>query len=387
MTTPLGEWTFWADQAVPPHNPIGPVSVTGFSCSWALSGFGAGEAIVPVEESGLTRTDLLRFWGWRLWAFYEGQPVWAGFPTDLEDTGGAAVSLAFTELTGYLNKKQHAMVATFDQVEQTEIAWDLARRLDNISVPIVREPGPGFLRDRRYEYLEGESRGGLLANLSEVIEGPEFRSEYYMTGGRPGCRLRIAYPRAGRETGLGLTVPGGASTFRARWSAEKMRTRTFAVGELPENAEPDEQAPVEVVVLPQAGIPAIDEVDNWPSVILRETLKERAETASRNYARPVLTLEAEMPVSAPVLGSYGVGDDVAVNITDALMPGGLITPARLVSMRANAGAGSVAWTVSNVLPAPKPHDTLTARLDYLGGITTGLFHARIQNAGDGGIDP
>jgi hypothetical protein len=99
-----------------------------------------------------------------------------------------------------------------------------------------------------------------------------------------------------------------------------------------------------------------------------------------------MTLEATMPVATPVIGSYGVGDDVDVLITDALMPGGLSAAARLLSAQANAGQGTVAWTVSTVLPPPQPRESLTARLGYLDGMTSGMFHTNLE-APPGGIEP
>jgi hypothetical protein len=374
-----GEWTFYADQAdarlTPAHAALGPVQVTGFSCNWQLSGFGAGEATIPIEGNALSRYDLLRFYSYRLWAFYDGQPVWAGLPTDLDDDGGSAVAVAFTELPGYLNRKMHATTDRYEQIEQTVIARALAARLENISVPIVTEPGPGVLRDRSYDFLEGQSRGELLVNLCEVIDGPQFRAEYALTAqGRPGCTLRIAYPGVGRPTGLGVVVPGQGVSFRARWSGEQQRTRTFAVGELPENAPEDARRPVEFVGRPQPGIPNIDSADDWPGVTLPETLRERAQTNATIYADPTLELEATVPVNDPPLGSYGVGDPVSVLLTDTLMPAGFAVAGQLTGISLNAAEGTVAWTVTVTQPPPKPRASLTGQLEHLASMTTGLFH-------------
>lgn len=385
-----GEWTFWADNARPsaglftPHTPIGPVICTSFTCSWALSGYGKAEATIPIEQGGLDRADLLRFWGWRLFAFYKGEPIWAGYPTGLSDTGGAAVTLAFDELIGYLWNKQHATTRTYTQVEQTIIADNLAARLDNISVLRILDPGPGFLRDRSYQYLEGQSRGELLTNLSEVIGGPEFRSEYVMEGGRPAAKLRIAYPRAGSDTGLGLVVPGGAAEFNAQWSGERLRTRTFAVGELPEDAPANARRPVVVVVRDQLGppgLPAVDGVDDYPGVILRSTLQERANTNATIYAGPSLALDATVAASSPPLGTYGVGDDVNISLTDPLMPEGFTGVGRLTEMSADAAAGTVQWSVSVTQPPPKPNTragTLSERLSVFNSRQVNQFHRNLE---------
>jgi hypothetical protein len=371
------EWTFWADQADardPPNGygtgavnrpgyrletePIGPVQVTGFTCSWALNGWGNAEVVIPINQEGsITRRDLLRFYGWRLFASYGGVPVWAGLPTGLEDTGGAAVTMAFVELPGYLDRKQHAMRYNTPGggTEQTRIGADLAARYENIAVPIVQDPGPGFLRVRSYDYLEGQSRAELLQNLCAVIQGPQFRSEYDVNPatGRPRCTVRIAYPRVGRQgSGLGLTVPGQGVDFSAKWDGEIKRTRTFACGDLPDTAAANARRPIVMVVAEQLGIPNVDTVEDYPGVVLRNTLQERANAQAAIYGDPSLEITATMPLTDPLITSYGVGDDVVVNITDELMPEGLVVVGQLAELAADAIEGTATWTVT--IPQPPP---------------------------------
>jgi hypothetical protein len=375
-----GVWTFWADTAVPPHTQLGPLVVTGFSPTWRLSGFGAAEVTIPVAESpALSREQILSLWSWRLWASYDGRVVWAGLPTGVDDPGAASVALSFTELPGYLTKRVLDPAVRYTQIEQTEIARQLALPVADVGVQIITDPGPGFARDRSYELLEGaqDGRAELLTNLSQVISGPEFRAEYDLETGYPRCSLAIRYPRVGGDTGLGLVVPGGAVDFSARWDSDQLRTRTYAVGDVPEDAPEDTPKPVAVVDAPQAGLPRLDVVDDWPSVILQSTLEERAATNAQIYARPVLTLTAAVAVHDPPLWSYRVGDDVAVGLADPLMPGGLELTGVLTEVSASAADGTVSWTVAVTLPPPSPADTLASRLADLTRISTGTFRRRL----------
>ncbi|MDR1999028.1 MAG: hypothetical protein LBQ06_03670, partial [Frankiaceae bacterium] len=231
-----GEWTFYADRLEtasggtglgPPagYLQLGPVQLARFHYHRDLNAFGAGEAEILVGTSSLTRTDLLRLYGWRLWAYYEGTPVFCGWPTGLSDDGGASVTVTLTEITGFLHKRQYATTARHTQVEQVDIARQLAQPLQEIGVEVVTDAGPGFARDRSYTYLEN-SRAELLTNLANVISGPQVRTEYYMgLDGLPRARLRIAYPRVGSDIpDLGVTVPGGVITYSAKWDADLMRT-------------------------------------------------------------------------------------------------------------------------------------------------------------------
>jgi len=381
-------WTFFADSAVAPFADIGPVQVVAFTAGWQLSGFGSGEATIAIgPKSALTRAMLMQLWTWRLWAFYQGEPVWAGCATGVIDQGNQTVTVSLSELTGYLALKQYALNHTYTGAEQCSIAADLASPLSNIGVAVATQPGPGQNRDRTYTFLQS-SRAQMLTDLSQVISGPEFRSEYSAGSGGVGaaCTLRIAYPRVGSASGLAVVVPHGAISFRTTWAGDMMRTRTFAVGDLAPNAPTTATKPVVTIVAPQAGVPELDHVDDWPGVSVAATLNEYASSYSQSYAQPALSLEVVMPLMSPLLGSYLVGDDVAVSLADPLVPSGLNATGRLTALQLDAGTGTVTWTVSISLPHPRPYASLSAQLTALHRKTAGIFHNSLA-APPGGINP
>jgi hypothetical protein len=362
------------------------VQVVAFTADWQLSGFGSGEATIAIgPKSALSRSMLTQLWTWRLWAFYQGVPVWAGCPTGVIDQGNQTVTVALSELPGYLAVKQYALNHTYSGTEQCTIARDLAAPLANIGVPVTTQPGSGQNRDRTYTFLQN-SRAEMLTELSQVINGPEFRSEYAMGAGGAGCTLRIAYPRVGAAGNLAVVVPHGAISFRTSWVADMMRTRTFAVGDLAPNAPTTATRPVVTIVSPQAGVPELDHVDDWPGVSVTSTLNEHAAAYAQSYAQPALSLEVVMPLMSPVLGTYLVGDDVAVSMADPLVPAGLNATGRLTTLRLDAGSGTVTWTVSITLPHPRRYATLSQQLRSLHRKTAGIFHNSLA-APPGGINP
>lgn len=370
-----GRWTFWAD-AIVGAVPLGPVDVAAFSCTSLLSGFGSGQVTIDLP-SGVDSSRLLRLWSWRLWAYYDGAPYWCGVPSGITDDGRAQVGLTLTELPGYLHKRQMDVFPSkvYTGVEQTTIAAELAAPLSAVGVAVVAQPGAGFTRDRTYEYLGGNSRADLLVNLTQVLSGPEFRAEYSTgSGGLPGCTLRIAYPRVGSgQGGLGVTVDGSALAYSGAWDADQLRTHTFAVGDLPDNAAAGTPAPVAVVDNPQSDLPRLDAVDDWPGVVLTTTLKERADAASQQQAAPALKLSVTPSEAYPALGLYAVGDDVTVRITDPLIPDGMTATGRLTQLDVDAAAGTAAWTVAVPMPPPKTRETLTGRLNRLDAKVGGIF--------------
>ena len=360
-----GNWTFHVDQLVG-GVPLGPVQPTGFSCTWRHSGFGNGEITLPVSNGVIPEDRITRLWSWRVWALWQGTPVWCGVPTGVQDEGSESVTVTLTELTGYLEKRQLEQAWNVTQMEQTQIAAVLAQPVEDVGVSIVTDPGGGYLRDRTFEALEGQNRGELLTNLSQVIDGPQFRSEYGMTSaGLPYCRLMIGYPEVGSDTGLGITVPGHVTAYSAQWDADAMRTRTFAVGDLPDDAAEDAQKPVVTEDRPQPDLPRLDAVDDWPGTVLVSTLTERAQQQATANALPALQLTGTTRETFPPLSTYDVGDIVTINVTSPLMPGGLTDKGRLTEMTASAGSSSVAWTVQTSVPPPTVRPTLTRRLSRI----------------------
>lgn len=389
-----GEWTFWADMIADiggrppgeggppwPGAPLGNVDVSAFACTSRLNAFGHGQATV-VLPCGIDSERLRRLWSWRFWAFYDGLPYWCGVPSGITDENGAAwANITLTELPGYLTRRQWERPGSWttpgppDQWDQMIIAHEIAGPVNDVGVWIESDPGPGFPRTRSYEYLESTSRGQLLINLANVLDGPEFRSEYRMSGGRPYCVLKLAYPRVGSSgSGLGVTVPGGAVGYRATWDSDQLRTRTFAVGDLPEDASADTPRPVAVVDRPQPDLPRLDAVDDWPGTILQSTLAERARTMAATHAGPTLALTASPPESFPPITGYAVGDDVTLRAVTPLLPGGIDVTGRLIEIDINAQTGTATWTVATPSPPPVSRESLTRRLDRLDTTLSGVFH-------------
>jgi hypothetical protein len=389
-----GHWTFWADTivgrtAADPPIPLGPVDVSQFWCTSRLSNYGTGGVMVSLP-CGLPSDRLLALWSWRLWCFYDNDLYWCGVPSGIIDENGAeTVTLTLTELPGYLKHRQFDHFPFWDTkvdyplgMEQTAIARVLADGppavLGDVGVRVVTDPGPDpVLRDRKYEFLESDSRGQLLSNLCGVMGGPEFRAEYQMTNqGRPECILRIAYPRVGSgAAGLGVSVPGAALGYRAAWDSDQLRNWTWAVGDLPADAEPDTPRPSLLVRRPHDGMPRLDAVDDWPGTVLESTLLERAKTMNEAQSVPALQLTATPPESFPPITRYYVGDDVTVRAVTPLLPGGLDVTGRLVQVDVNAAEGTAIWTVSTPSPPPVYRESLTRRLDRLDTTTRALFQA------------
>jgi hypothetical protein len=170
-------------------------------------------------------------------------------------------------------------------------------------------------------------------------------------------------------------VPGGALGYRATWDSDQLRTMTFAVGDLPEDATAETPRPVAIVDRPQPDLPRLDAVDDWPGTILESTLAERARTYATTYAAPTLALSASPPESLPPITEYGVGDDVTIRAVTPLMPGGLDVTGRLIEIDVNAQTGIATWTVAAPSPPPVPRESLARRLDRLDTTLQGVFHS------------
>lgn len=362
-------WTFWADLYTGPgqFTPIGPLQCSAFTYTSTLSDFGSGSATLLAGTASLTDTDLLRLWGWRLFAFHDDLPVWCGMPTGITDAGDPMAPVTLTEITGYLGKRaQDQNNLTFGQAEQVQIAAALAAPLSQVGVQVSASTTTQILRDRTYQLYE-DTMGDLLTNLTQVINGPQFRTELTRPGAytSPGVTMRIAYPRVGTDTGLGITVPGSTLSYSLSWDADQLRTRTIALGDVADDADVNAARPVSIVSRPQDTLPQLDMVDDWSGTVLTTTLAEQAETSATQYAEPVLSLQATASCADPPLGTYNVGDTVTVNVTDPLLPGGLSVTGQLTGLQVDATAATAQWTVAVSLPAPQPRQTLIQQLRTL----------------------
>ena len=375
-----GHWTFWAD-AIVGGVPLGPVDVAKASFGTKLNDFGTGSATILLP-SGLDVARLQQLWSWRLWCFYDDgvtrpQPVWCGAPSGIVDAGQASVDMTFTELTGYLAKRTSDWSPSkiYAQAEQMTIASDLAAAVTDVGVTLAAGAASGIKRDRTYEYL-ASSRGQLLTELAGVLQGPQFRTEYdFASAGSPRCTLRVGYPRVGSGAAqLGVTMPGDALGYQATWDADQMRTRTFAVGDLPDNAASGAAKPVRVVDAPQANVPRLDAVDDWPGVVVQSTLIEYANTASQQQAAPALQLAVTPGLAEPQITTYDVGDDVTVNVATPLT-GSLQFTGQLIACDVDTAAGTAAWTIAVSLPPPRVRYHLARRLDRLDRTTSAIFRS------------
>jgi hypothetical protein len=380
-----GRWTFWAETMVG-RQRLGMVDVSSFYCVRRLSAFGHGNVTVNLP-CGLDADTMLTLWSWRLWAFYDGSPYWCGVPTGVADENGSAhVQFTLIELPGYLTRRQWDRTRSdlpspaggrYTNVEQMTIARDIAAPVGDLDVEIITEPGAGVRRDRQYEYLEGGSRGQLLINLSGVLDGPEFRTEYRMTGqDRPVCTLRIAYPRVGSDrAGLGVSVPGAILSYRAQFDSDQLRTRTYAVGDLPEGAAEGTPRPVAIADVHNPRLPRLDAVDDWPGTILPSTLRERAATSATVNSVAAQQISGSPPESYPVITSYGPGDTVTVRAVTPLIPDGVEFAARLQQVEVNAATGVATWSLGLLQPPQPTRETMAGRFVRLDRTTAAMFRS------------
>jgi hypothetical protein len=378
--TPLpGEWTFWAESMLSPYRSLGMVDVSSFYCVKRVSAFGHGNMAVNLP-CGLASETLINLWSWRIWAFYAGEPYWCGVPTGLQDQNGSAhVQFTLIELPGYLTRRQqdeHPFME-FRNAEQTFIARRLAEPVQEVGVAISTEAGGGKLRDRKYEFLEGGSRGQLLINLAGVLDGPEWRTEYEMRpNGRPQCTLRIAYPRVGSDTaGLGVAVPGAILNYRFLMDSDKLRTHTFAVGDLPSDAPEDAVRPVAITYLANHPyLPRLDAVDDWPGTILESTLWERSNTATIINSIPAQEVTGGPPESHPSILTYGPGDTITVRAVTPLIPEGVEFQARLLQVEVNAATGVANWSAALTSPPQATRTSVGGAITAMDRQASQLFH-------------
>jgi hypothetical protein len=156
--------------------------------------------------------------------------------------------------------------------------------------------------------------------------------------------------------------------------SDQLRTRTFAVGDLPHDAPEGTPRPVVIAYVDNPRLPRLDAVDDWPGTILQSTLTERAITAQTINQVGAQSVTGSPPESYPSITSYGPGDTVTVRAVTPLIPDGIMFAARLDQVEINAATGLATWTAGFTSPPQATRETVGGAFLRLDKATAAQFH-------------
>ena len=166
----------------------------------------------------------------------------------------------------------------------------------------------GRFRDR--SYVLGENIGTILANLSGVIGGPSWRVTGDLT-----LEVRSGDPATFPVQGVPLLLGGTARSL----------TRNAGTGEFANSVFVDGDSSVTVPVVADVSNILTDPRGPWeraagfPTVVLQDTLAEKADGLVAQYASPVATWTCEVEASRYLTDApFSPGDLVTVVVPETV---------------------------------------------------------------------
>lgn len=227
----------------------------------------------------------------------------------------------------------------YTQLDQNEIARRLvalaqSHQGGNIGIELD-DSLSGYLRDRTYYGYELSTTSDVIAQLCNIIDGPDYLWDVAQgTGDTPRRVLRLGTPLLGQQGSSHVwEVGGNVMTYQWPSDGSAMATRTYAAGDgIEEGAL---IAVAENSDRYNTGWPLLEAETGYTSVTDPDTLNSHAQSdlaaARLPIALPTLAVRGDM---APFLGEFNVGDDgrLVIPAGDSFFRNGLEAPVRVVSL-------------------------------------------------------
>lgn len=248
----------------------------------ARAAFRENRSVVHVYRNG-------RFWCGPYFV-WRARPAWS-------DTGRVSLPVQAAGLEYYLSRRHIRSTISYSNTEQLAIARALVTHMQavraegDLNIQVGTETS-GVLRDRTYYGEESASYLQRLTELSNVIDGFEFRIAAL---GEDRVRtLLLGYPRLGRATPeFVLTMPGPIRSGSIEQDGFEGATSFLGRGDSIEDAaDPERYVPLlsDVVYredLLADGWPLLDRVDDYQGVVVKATLDEHVEHNAERYGGSV----------------------------------------------------------------------------------------------------
>jgi hypothetical protein len=293
----------------------------------------------------------------------DGVLVWGGVIWSREyNSADQHLKLSAREFESYFERRRILTNQTFTAVDQLTIAQTLVNQSQaitggNVGI-VVPTNTSGVTVTKTYYTYEYKTLYSALLDLSRATDGFDFNVRVaYDGGGNPTKSLVMSYPKSGTRysatnpSGLVFEFPAGnVVEYSYPEDASIAANNVYAVGAGSNEGK-----------LTATGVDSTKVTDGWPlledsvnySDITDSTLLQKlANGQVAAVAYPPTTLRLVTPPSQnPVLGTYFIGDDIRIRITDDRFPTGLDATYRLVALNVTPGEnGPERATLTLTLP-------------------------------------
>ena len=282
----------------------------------------------------------------------DGVLVWGGVIWHREyQSKDQRLKITAQEFESYFARRRITTTQVFSNVDQFTIAQTLINQAQavtngNIGV-IVPTSTSGVTVSKTFYSYELKSVYQALLDLSRSTTGFDFNVNVaYDGGGNPSKSLVLGYPKSGiRYSSSSVTAPvfefpaGNIVEYAYPEDGSVAANTIYVVGAGSNEAKLIATATDSTKLL--AGWPLLEDSANYSDFTDSTLLGNLAISQVSAVSYPPTTLKiVAPPFQNPTLGSYNIGDDVRVMITDDRFPTGLDAVYRLVALSLTAGETS-----------------------------------------------
>ena len=281
----------------------------------------------------------------------DGILVWGGIIWNRTYNSAAqTINISAREFESYFERRRISTTQAFNNADQLLIARTLITNAQ--SVPegdigvIVGSETSGILVDRVYYDYEIKGVYQAIQDLSRQNDGFDFniKVEYDNITNEPKKTLVLGYPRSGHvDTGVGdLDTPvfifpaGNIVEYEYPEDASIAANKIFALG-----AGSNEGKLISIATDTAklaAGWALLEDQSNYSDITDQTVLDELAQGQVLAVSTPPPIIKVVVPASVdPVFGTYGIGDDARLIITDPRFPTGLDQVYRIVALNVQPG--------------------------------------------------
>ena len=334
---------------------LAELPITNVNFTQQLNSAGTFSGSILITDSTETASNLFNATIPARTALYvdrDGVLVWGGIIWSRDyDSDSQHISINAQEFESYFSRRRITSNAVFTLTDQLAIARSLITTAQsvaggNINVVTGSETS-GILINRTYYATELKPVYQALMDLSQSTQGFDFNIQVsYNSANQPIKTLKLNYPQSGTRysssnpTAPVFEFPASNIITYSYFEDGSLTANTFTVFGAGSN-EGQLQAVATNSAQITAGWPLLEDVANY-SDLTDSTLLSNISTGRLNASiNPPVSLKIiAPPYSAPVLGSYGIGDDVRVRIKDERFPNGLDAIYRLIALSVTPGESS-----------------------------------------------
>ena len=277
-----------------------------------------------------------------------GVLVWGGIIWNREyNSATQQLSITAREFESYFERRRITADKVFTNVDQLTVAQTLFN--DAQAVPsgniglIVPTNTSGILVTRTYYGYELKQVYGAVQDLSRALDGFDFTIDVSYVSGVPTKTLQLGYPRIGTVysvtsiTAPVFALPAG-NIVEYIYPEDGIIAANTVYGLGAGSNEGKLISTQQSAPLLAAGWPLLEDQANYSDITDATLLSEITLGVLNGLSTPPTTIKVAVPAYAsPEFGTYNIGDDARLIITDNRFPSTLDEVYRIVGLNVQPG--------------------------------------------------